>query len=282
MKFKKIALTALLLSIGLVALIGPKLKTSAREGAFRMETAEPGSIEEMAQEAAANGQTYTGIPLLAQHEDVTGMDQAKANYSVLVARADSKQTLQTSPFNIATWFRFTVTEVLSTQAPFVCVNGRCTPPAGVAGPGASELLLPKAGGSVVVNGVQVELALQGFPDFALGQSYLLFIDYDASSRLGAPVLGSIGVFSVDASGNLASISPESNDLKTDIATRYGNSLSQVRAAFGSPTTGCNTLQEQQCYNGGGSWDSGTCQCFYYNEDPCPIRWKCSPDVYNQY
>jgi hypothetical protein len=283
MKFKKFALTALLLLLGVAALVGTKANSSTGQNTIRMEAAEPGSIEELAQEAAANGQSYVGAPLLVQHEDVNGFEEAKTNYSVLVARADSRQTLQTSPFNVATWYRFTVTEVLSTKVPFVCVNGRCAPPAGVAGPGANELLLPKAGGSVVSNGVTVELAAQGFPDFALGQSYLLFIDYDASSRLGAPVLGSIGVFSVNASGVLASVSPEPSDLQTDIANLYGNSLSQVRGAFGSPSTGCNSLMEQQCYNRGGSWDPGTCQCFYEPDpDPCPIRWKCSPDVYNQY
>jgi hypothetical protein len=285
MKFKKIALTALLLTLGVAALVVPKANTSTGQITTKMEAAEPGSIEEMAQTAAANGQSYVGVPLLAQHEDVNGFEEAKTHYSVLVARADSRQTLQTSPFNVATWYRFTVTEVLSSKAPFVCVNGRCTPPAGVAGPGATEMLLPKAGGSVVSNGVTVEVALQDFPDFTLGQSYLLFIDYDASARLGAPILGAIGVFSVNASGGLAALSPEPNDLKTDIANLYGNSLSQVRAALGAPTTGCNTLQEQQCYNGGGSWDPSTCQCFYEPDpDPgdCPIRWKCSPDIYNQY
>lgn len=282
MKFKKIALTALLLSLGLALLVGPKARTSASDYAMKMEAAEPGSIEEAAQEAAAAGLSYVGIPLLTQHEDVNGFDEAKTYYSILVARADSRQTLQTSAFTVATWYRFTVTEVLSTQAPFVCVNGRCNPPAGVAGPGGSEMLLPVAGGTVISNGVTVEMANQGFPDFALGQSYLLFVDYDGASRLGAAVLGGIGAFSVSPDGTLAGLSAEPSDLKSDIANRFGNSLSQVRAALGGSTpTGCDPYQEQHCYNRGGSWDPGTCQCASY-DDPCPIRWKCSPEVYNQY
>lgn len=35
----------------------------------------------------------------------------------------------------------------------------------------------------------------------------------------------------------------------------------------TPPPTCDPIDEQNCYNNGGSWDSGTCQCNY--NPPCP-------------
>ncbi|HEX5707940.1 MAG TPA: hypothetical protein VFX96_11625 [Pyrinomonadaceae bacterium] len=35
-----------------------------------------------------------------------------------------------------------------------------------------------------------------------------------------------------------------------------------------PPPSCDPVDEQACYNFGGSWDPGTCSCNYYNPDPC--------------
>lgn len=247
------------------------------KGAFsqssQLQSAEPGSIDEMVMQAIADGQTESNNAIVAEHEEVPTFDVAKASYSVFVATANSKQSLQRNAFVISTWFRFTVNETLSVISPRICVNGGCAPPSGVAAAGSTELLVPRSGGTIVKDGVTVDLQLKGFPDFTTGQKYLLFVDYNSSARVGAPALGPLGVFRVNADGTVTAISA-SSDLKDDIAIRFGNSLSQIRAAFGSssPPTGCSTTSEQNCYSSGGEWDSSTCSCYI---DPCTRKpWLC--------
>lgn len=239
-----------------------------------LQAAAPGSIDEMVMQALANGETLASIGIVAEHESVDTFDQAKASCSVLIAQANSKASLQIDPFNLATWTRFTLTETLSTVAPTVCVSGRCAPPSGIAAAGATELLVAKPGGNIFKNGVEVDFRLDDFPDFVGGQSYLLFVDYDPAVRVGAPVLGEIGVFVVNSNGTVTALAANSA-LANDITSRFGNSLSQIRTALGSstpPPSGCSTSAEESCYSSGGQWDSSTCQCY---ADPCLKKpWLC--------
>lgn len=141
------------------------------------------------------------------------------------------------------------------------------------------MLLAKAGGSVVRNGVTVNLQWSDFPDFVEGQKYLLFIDYDAAARTGVPAIGPVGVFGVDAYGKLTPILQADTGLKADLASRFANDLTQLRATLNPPPAPtCSTLQENNCYNNGGEWNPETCFCT--NMDPCIQRpWKCDPYTY---
>jgi len=270
MKSAKTLLIAIsLLGLSIAVLVFAK---AAPRQDVELQNAEPGSIDEMVVQALANGENRVTNAIDIEHEDVTSFDEAKTSYSVFVARADSKQSLIAGPFEISTWFRFTVTETLSVVSPHLCLNNSCAPPSGVAAAGSTEMLVPRAGGTVLKDGVTVDLLPYEFHDFTVGQSYLLFVDYDSAARVGAPALGPIGVFSIDANGYVTAISA-SSDLKNDIASRFGNSLSQIRTALGSSTpTGCSSSARQFCYSRGGEWDEETCSCYI---DPCLRKpWLC--------
>jgi len=264
----------LLIGITLLALLGLVVALSFAKPARPqdLQGAAPGSIDEIVMHALANGQTEASVGFVSDHESVLTFDEAKASYSVLIATANSKQSVQTSPFNIETWTRFTLTETLLTVSPHFCVSGACNPPANIAAAGASELLVPKPGGNIFKNGVHVDLVVQDFPDFVSGQSYLLFVDYDPTARVGASALGELGVFAINANGTVTPIVAD-GDLKNDIAARFGNSLSQIRTALGStPPSGCNPTEEQSCYSRNGEWDSSTCSCMVC---PCLRKpWIC--------
>jgi len=266
----------LLIALTLFALLGLVVALSFAKPAIpqELQAAAPGSIDEMVVQALANGQTLASIGIVADHESVDTFDEAKATYTVLIATANSKQSIQTSPFNLATWTRFTVTETLSVVSPTICVSGQCNTPAGIAPAGSTELLVAKPGGNIFKNGVEVDFALDGFPDFVNGQSYLLFVDYDPTTHVGAAAIGELGVFAINANGTVTAIASD-GALKDDIAARFGNSLSQIRTALGAPPgggSGCSTTDEQNCYSRGGEWDSSTCSCWV---DPCLRKpWLC--------
>ncbi len=265
-----LALTLLGLLGYVVALSFAKPKPAVPQ---ELQGATPGTIDAMVLQALTNGQTLASNSVIGEHEIAHTFDEAKASYSVLLATANSKNSLQTNPFSLATWTRFTLTETLKTVAPHVCVGGVCTPPAGIAAAGSTELLVPKPGGNIFKNGVEVDLRLEDFPDFVSGQNYLLFLDYDPTSRVGAPALGELGVFIVNSNGTVTPLMAGS-DLANDVATRFGNSLSQIRTALGSSSSsgGCSATSESYCYSRGGEWDSSTCSCYI---DPCLRKpWLC--------
>jgi len=238
---------------------------------------EPGSIDDRVQKAIINGKFSVTVPLEIMHEDVDGFDDAKAHYSIVVADAVSKQSFATSAYNIETWFKFTVAETILNTAPHICVTGACTLPAGLPAAGANELWLSKSGGTIERNGVTVNLEWNEFPDFNIGQRYVLFIDMNQSTRVGANALGPVGVFMLDNNGIMAAVLGEDTNLKSDISSRFGNSLTQLRNAINPPPpppSGCDPAAEQACNARGGGyyWDDSTCKCAF---DVCiPKPWLC--------
>src|SRR6185295_11432052 len=162
----------------------------------------------LVQNATANGEALVSIPVDIQHEDVEGFDQAKANYTIVVAQAVSKESFATSAFDIQTWYKFTVNETILANTPHICVSGKCSLPATLPAANSNELWLSKAGGTIVRNAVTVDFRWTDFPDFNIGQQYLLFIDLNQSNRVAVPALGPVGAFMVDSTGTMAAVLDE--------------------------------------------------------------------------
>lgn len=213
----------------------------------QQEAIEPGSIDDLVQNANASGQLLVTVPVDIMHEDVEGFDDARTHYSIVVAQAVSKQSFAVSAYSAETWFKFTVTETLLTNAPHICVDGACTLPADLPGAGANEMWLAKSGGAILRNGVTVDFRWNDFPDFNIGQKYLLFIDFNQGTRVGVPAIGPVGVFAVNSNDTLAPILSDDTNLKTDLSSRFGNSLSQITNAINPPPpSSCDTVQQQAC------------------------------------
>ena len=254
----------LLISICVTAIIYTLVKRSFAEPISvhaQQLPIEPGSIDELVQNATANGEVFVSVPIEVAHEDVDGFDEARNYYSIVVAETLSRQTFAVSAYDTETWFKFAITETLSTKQPHICVSGACSLPAVLPAPGPSEIWLSKAGGAIVRNGVTINLEWKDFPDFTIGQKYLLFIDLNQSTKVGVPALGPVGAFMVDSSGTIASVFDEETSLKSEIASRFGNSLGQIRNTINpAPASTCSAVQQQTCLNNGGIWNSQTCYC----------------------
>lgn len=48
---------------------------------------------------------------------------------------------------------------------------------------------------------------------------------------------------------------------------FANAVGTLEGTYVPPS--CDAVQEQDCYNNGGSWDSSTCDCTYINPEPYP-------------
>lgn len=267
-----------LVSLAVVILIGVRKYSTVL--ALRQQ-AEVGSLDWLAQDALANGLQGVNIPTLEwSYFSIEGFNDAATDYSVVVAQPVGKTSHVWNNQNqiIGTWYTFKIVETLSQKPHITCdlCPPSPDPPAGILNP--DEIFVPKMGGSVVINGITINSIDPDFPDYSLNQSYLLFIDLDAAKKVGVVSAGPIAAFAVDVNGNLTPVTQRQNSLKDDIATRYGNSLGQLRAALNGGATptptpaltpeptpapeACvpNRSALATCRNSGGVWDAQTCSC----------------------
>lgn len=265
---KQFVVSAIILVAALAIFLGNK---RSRVNAFQ-GTVVPGSLEALAQDCAANGiQSININTMLWEYEGIGGIDDALSKYTVIVAHPLSSTSYAwSSEYQIiGTWYKFAVTETLSQRPHIACETCNTDPPAGLLPLSAGQLLIPKYGGSVVLNGVTINSVDADFPAYQASQNYLMFLDVDQTKGVGNLDGGGAAVFAVGANGVLTPVSSISSALAEDISLRYGNSLPALRAALAgstpgptptpTPCTASNTLISR-CLNNGGDWDSSTCRC----------------------
>lgn len=262
-----VALGIILLAALVVFLVNKRSGVNASPA-----TVVPGSLEALAQDCTAKGIQSTDIStMLWEYEGIGGIDEALSKYSVIVAHpVSSTSYVWSSELQIiGTWYKFAVTESLSPRPHIACDACDTDPPANLLPLSSGQLLIPKYGGSVMINGVTINSIDTDFPAYQTSQSYLLFLNVDQTKGVGNVDGGGVAVYAIGANGVLTPVISLSSALAEDISLRYGNSLTALRAALASsaptPThTTCtvsNTLITK-CRNNGGEWDSTACQCNY--------------------
>lgn len=90
-----------------------------------------------------------------------------------------------------------------------------------------ELLVPKSGGTVTVDGVTVTLEEHGFPAFSISNRYLLFLQADHVRKVARPDLGPSGAMIISDDGSLEPINA-SQSLKRELEKRYGKSIGEIK------------------------------------------------------
>lgn len=242
-------------------------------------TAEQGTLAWYAQQAQAQGATgYQFNAGEVEYSQPNGWDDVLTNYSLVRGQfltAKSYPALQNR--SIITWYKFRIDETLS-QKPILSCAG-CpsipTPPAEMLPIQANEVLVSKLGGTLDYNGVTLVARETSFPDFLFSTNYLLILQLDTSSRVGKLDLGPVGAYKVNSSGIMQVINPEMNVYGNDLTNRYANSINQLRAALNPlPPGSCSPLQQQNCADGGGTWNASNCTCTQ-PFDPCLRKpWLC--------
>jgi hypothetical protein len=264
-----VASTLILISALIVFFVYKQSRVNASQG-----TVVPGSLEALAQDCAANGiQSIDVNTMLWEYEGIAGIDEALSKYSVIIAHPVSNTSyVWNSELQIVgTWYKFAVTESLAQRPHIVCDMCETDPPASLLPLNNGQLLISKYGGSVIINGVTIRSIDTDFPAYQTSQDYLIFLDVDQTKGVGNVDGGGAAVFAIGTNSVLTPVSSINSELADDIALRYGNSLTALRAALGgsaptttptptpSPCTASNTLISR-CLNNGGDWDYQTCQC----------------------
>ncbi len=266
-----VGLVIVLVAALVVFLVNKRSRVNAYQGAVV-----PGSLEALAQNCAANGiQSIDINTMLWEYDGIGGIDDALSKYTVIVAHpVNSTSYAWSSELQIiGTWYKFAVTETLSQRPHIACDTCDTDPPASLLPLSVGQLLIPKYGGSVMINGVTINSIDHDFPAYQTSQNYLIFLNVDHTKGVGSVDGGGVAVFTVSANGVLTPVIPVSSALGEDISLRYGNSLTALRAALGgsaptptpTPTpTPCSVSSTliSKCRNNGGDWDSTSCRCVY--------------------
>lgn len=184
-----------------------------------------------ANEAKSKGQQKVRVaaPLIEYLGGAGGIsaEQAFSYSTVVVAHLVSKQSTN-SDDDITTWNKFAIDETLSEAKDLQCPG--CvprTPPATVLPVSTGEFLLPKAGGTVNIDGVEVQQFVEDYPEYELNQKYLFLIAlYPAG--VARTTSGPVGVFKVLPNDKLSPVSESEHKIRKDFKAVYGNSLDRVR------------------------------------------------------
>lgn len=284
-----------IISILTVASIGAFLWLNKRGVVeAQQSSAEPGTLAAMAEQATANGQTYVVLlpPIVSPDEDLQTLDDIFTKYNVVIADLVSKYTIGDPAADyIFTWYKFRLVQNLNPQVTNPC--SACPtppePPSTVLPLQQNEFLVVSYHGSARVDNVDflgtdhfAEFQLQFAPSLGYTNRYLLAVRFFASPPVANLAADKTITYAVSSGGVLDSLYTYDSPFRDQFSSRYHNNLNEVLVAFGatsqpSPTptpNQCNTTQQQNCIDQGGSWNSSTCTC-QAAFDPCVKKpWLC--------
>ena len=188
-------------------------------------------IWSLAKEAKDKGQQRVSVPgPLVEYAGDAGLISAEEAFSsstVVLAHLVSKQSTYRND-DIRTWNKFAIDEILSKGKDLPCRD--CVPPSApetVLPLSPGEFLLPKTGGIVTIDGVEVQQSVEDYPEYELNQKYVLLINV-YSSGVPQTIGGPVGVFKVLPNDKLAPISESDHKIRKDFKDMYGNSLDEIR------------------------------------------------------
>lgn len=221
---KKKVLAVVLVIAGLTC-VGMIRSTSKRQDADQKRD-RVGTYKERLQRAKARGDkkmlSHGVIPLYA-HAD---LDQALQIYDVIIGEFVSSKSFATDDDgNIVTWYKFKVMETLSKANMQRVVD---TPPAELYPLANDEILIWKTGGTVEVDGMEIEMTELNVPAYEQSKRYLLILAVDRARQAGTIEVGPSGALLVRPDDTMVPTVKDHIYFKREIENRYGASVSILR------------------------------------------------------
>ena len=203
-------------------------------------------IEWYANEAKAKGQNRIAVSGFLADEYPGGAgtisaEEAFSSSTVVVAHLVFKESSYRNN-EIFTWNKFAIDEILS-EAKEVPGRGFLmpVPPSTILPVQSGEFLIPKRGGKVNIDGVDVEQVVESFPAYELNQKYVLLIHLYPSG-VAHTFGGPIGVFRVLEDDKLVPIGESEHRTRRDFKDLYGNSLETLRTHFKQAASASTTMR----------------------------------------
>lgn len=217
----------------LLALVGTLTAVTIRSGrAYYLvqQQSQPGTIAGYIEEAQAqNLNSITFDSGIHEYFVPNSWDEVLGRFSFLVVEPTELRSYGAlADDTITSWYRFRLVETLATKPPPFAIT---QPPSDMTSPQSNEILMFKWGGTIIVNGVSVTAEEPAFPNFTMGQRYLLVVQLDANTKLVNNAMGVDGAYHIGANGQISSLNPNGGIFANDLAGRYSNSIDQLRIAL---------------------------------------------------
>jgi hypothetical protein len=160
--------------------------------------------------------SHSVIPLCAQVD----FDQALEIYDIVIGQfVDDDGTL-------TTWYKFKIHETVSKAKRRV---GQIDlPPADLYPVASDEILIWKTGGTVEIDGMELEMQELEFPPFESSKKYLLVLATDPTKQAGTLEVGSRGALIINDDDTAVPAVSNKSYFKKEIEKRYGASISKLK------------------------------------------------------
>jgi hypothetical protein len=163
------------------------------------------------------------IPLYAQ----VNFAQALEIYDLVIGEfVSSKSFVTDDDGTILTWYKFKVFETIS--QPKRRVSQIDSPPAELLPLAPDEILIWKTGGTVEVDGMEIEMQDLEFSPFQNSKKYLLILALDPAKQAGTLEVGPGGALLVKSDDTVEPAAKNRIHFKREIDNRYGSSVSKLR------------------------------------------------------
>ena len=225
----KIKLIALIVLAGAILAVG--LTRTRSTGQENPSPPNKDRLKWYAKEAKSSGRQKVTVPTdvieyLGSAGTITA-EEAFASCTVVIAHLVSKESYARNN-DITTWNKFAIDEVLSEAKELPCPTcGPSDPPAALLPVHSGEFVIPKAGGSVNIDGIEIEQTGDGFPQYGFDQKYLLLIFLYPNGTAGT-LGGPVGVFRVVGDDKVLPVQESEHRILKDFKETYGNSLQSLR------------------------------------------------------
>lgn len=187
-----------------------------------------GSIKWFVKRAKEQKKTKVFVPPpLDSYAVVTGLDEAASQYTVVVAQPLEQKTAVINDSDIITWHKLQVIEVVSYPSRGCAQCASFKAPEGMSLK-VGEIVVPTYGGTLLVDGVQLESRQKDFGEhFSLSRKYLIFLSLDPATSVGKLSLGPYGVFTLSPSDKIIPIVQGKSPISQDLELKFENSLSRT-------------------------------------------------------
>jgi hypothetical protein len=223
--------TLLFLATGVLALAGAGyVKNSTRDMPRQepIESEKRGSVRQQIKRAKLRGEKQLNLSgLVAMYEEARSVDDILRRYTVVVAQPIEERDYIDEHDDITSWYKFKVLETVSQPNAIQSLNS-IQPPTELLPLSPDEILVPRLGGTTLVDGIELTRNEHDFPKFAKDQKYLLFVLLDDATRVGTAALGPAGVLIVKDDNSLAAINGTPLRLEKELKARHGEKLSEIK------------------------------------------------------
>ena len=219
-----------LVGIANIRIIGGSFETQ-QPVAAQKNTEKRGTIAWLVKRAKEQNKTKVFVsPPEESYAEVNGLEDASSLYTTLVVQPVQQKTVVLNDSSLITWHKFKVIEFISYPSRNCsnCVSSLIAPQE-MLPLQADELLVPTYGGTLEVDGVQLESRAADFGEHpSRFNKYLVFLSLDPGKGIGRLSLGPQGVFLVNSSDQTQPISESMSPLVRDVKLKVDNSLSKFK------------------------------------------------------